>query len=469
MNRRTFIKGAAAALGPIAAGTAYGAQQPNVVLIFADDLGYGDLSSYGSHIKTPHLDAMATEGVQFRQFYSANPVCSPSRASILTGRYGVRCGVPGVLQSKDPGGLAESEVTIAQMLKQVGYKTMCVGKWHLGCPDKYLPTTRGFDEYYGIPYSNDMLPSVLMHNKQVIESPVDLPSLTMRYTDQAVDFIRRSKNSPFFLYLAHAGPHIPLTPSPAFLGKSGLGLYGDVVQELDWSVGKVLAALAENGLDENTLVIFTSDNGPWYQGSPGRLRGRKGETFEGGMRVPFIARYPAQIASGGGSRRPGRRVVDSMATTMDLLPTIAAFTHAPLPGNALDGVDISAVLTGHETEARREVFLYFIGWELQAARLGPYKLHVSRFNAPAYAPYPMIGLHNYPLLRPELYDLESDPEEAFDISLTNPDIVADLLKRVKQMLPTLPIEVQTAWNDTQSLSSKVYPNEPGAYPTPIFP
>jgi arylsulfatase A len=470
MNRRTFIKGAsAAALGTAATGLAYGAQSPNVIVIFADDLGYGDLSSYGSRIKTPNLDQMALEGVQFRQFYSANPVCSPSRASLLTGRYGVRCGVPGVLQAKDPDGLAETEVTIAQMLKRQGYKTMCIGKWHLGVPDKYLPTTRGFDEYYGIPYSNDMLPSVLMHDKNVVETPVNLPSLTERYTQQAVNFIRKSSGSPFFLYLAHSSPHIPLSPSPAFQGKSGLGPYGDVVQEMDWSVGQVMAALVDAGVDDNTLVIFTSDNGPWYQGSPGRLRGRKGETFEGGMREPFIARFPGQIPAGGGSRRGGRRIVDSMATTLDLLPTIAAFTRAALPGNALDGVDISPVLLGTQADVNRDIFLYFSGWELQAARLGSYKLHVSRFNAPAYAPYPMVGLYNYPLLKPELYDLEADPEEAFDISARNPDIVADMLKRLKEKLPTLPAHVQTAWNDTQARSTKVYPNEPGAYPTPIWP
>jgi arylsulfatase len=468
MNRRTFLKGAsAAAMGAATASHSYGAQPPNVVLILADDLGYGDISSYGSRIKTPNLDRLAAEGVQFRQFYSANPVCSPSRASVLTGRYGVRCGVPGVLQAKDPDGLRENEVTIAQMLKRVGYKTMCIGKWHLGRPDKYLPTTRGFDEYFGIPYSNDMLPSVLMRDKDVVESPVDMPFLTQKYTDQAVDFIRRSRNSPFFLYLAHNSPHIPLAASPAFEGKSGMGLYGDVIQEMDWSIGQVMAALTENGLDDNTLVIFTSDNGPWYQGSPGKLRGRKGETFEGGMREPFIARFPGQIPAGGGVRRPGKRVADCMASTLDLLPTIAAFARAPLPSNPLDGVDISPVLLGREAEVKREPFLYFSGWELQAARIGCYKLHVSRFNAPAYAPYPMVGLYNYPLLRPELYDLENDPEEAFDISTRNPEIVADLLKRVTDMLPTLPTEVQTAWSDTRK--RRVYPNEPGAYPTPIWP
>ena len=468
MNRRTFLKGAgAAALGSVAPSITRGAQQPNVVLILADDLGYGDISPYGSRIKTPNLEALAAEGVQFRQFYSANPVCSPSRASVLTGRYGVRCGVPGVLQAKDPDGLAESEVTIAQMLKRAGYRTACVGKWHLGVPDKYHPTTRGFDEFYGLPYSNDMLPSVLLRNKEVVESPVDLPSLTLRYTDEAVDFIRRSRNTPFFLYFAHSSPHIPLKPSPQFQGKSGMGAYGDVVQEMDWSIGQVMAALKENGLDDNTLVLFTSDNGPWYQGSPGQLRGRKGETFEGGMREPFIARFPAQIPAGGGVRRAGKRTTDCMASTLDLLPTIAAFTGAPLPSNKLDGVDISSVLLGREAEVKRDIFLYFSGWELQAARFGCYKLHVSRFNAPAYAPYPMVGLYNYPLLRPELYDLVNDPEEAFDISALNPDVVASILKQVTDMLPTLPTEVQTAWAETRK--RRVYPNEPGAYPTPIWP
>jgi len=452
-------------------GVANAASPPNIVLILVDDLGYGDLSCYGSQIQTPNLDGMAEEGVQFSQFYSANPVCSPSRASVLTGRYGVRCGVPTVFQPTDLGGLAPTETTIAQMLKPAGYNTMCVGKWHLGRPPQYLPTTRGFDEYYGIPYSNDMSPSILMHNTDIIESPVDLTTLTKRYTDQAVNFIRKSSKTPFFLYLPHTFPHIPLAASPDFVGKSGMGLYGDVVQELDWSVGQVLQALQDNGVDQNTLVLFTSDNGPWFQGSPGRLRGRKGDTFEGGMREPLIARFPgripAQTARRGISKTRQARIVDVMASTLDLLPTIAGFAQATLPGNPLDGVDIGPVLTGQASEVDRPLFLYFSNWDLQCARLGPWKLHLSRGNVPAYTAEPKVGFFNLRLLNPELYNLDTDPEEAEDVSAQNPAIVADIQRRVALMLPSLPSQVQTAWRTTQN--TPVYPNEPGAYPAPILP
>jgi arylsulfatase A len=470
MRRRTFIKQAgAAALSPIAQRLRASSQSPNIVLILADDLGYGDLSSYGSQISTPNLDNMARQGVLFRQFYSASPVCSPSRASVLTGRYGVRGGVPTVLVPTDTGGLAATETTIAQMLKPAGYSTMCVGKWHLGRPNNYLPTSRGFDAYYGIPYSNDMTPSILMSNTDIIESPVNLNTLTQRYTAQAVNFIQRSKNSPFFLYLPHTFPHIPLAVSPDFAGKSGMGVYGDVVQELDWSVGQVLQALQDNGVDQNTLVMFTSDNGPWFQGSPGRLRGRKGDTFEGGMREPFIVRFPGTIPTLNVRARRGSpvgRVVDSFATTLDIVPTIAKFTNVPLPGNPMDGVDIGPVLTGQAETVDRPLFLYFNNWDLQCARLGQWKLHMARGNTPAYTPTPQVGYYNLRLINPELYDIDADPEEAEDISAQNPDIVADIQRRVAQMLPGLPSQVQTNWHGTQN--RPVYPNEPGAWPVPIL-
>ncbi len=442
---------------------------PNVVLILVDDMGYGDLSSYGSKISTPNLDNMARDGVRFRQYYSASPVCSPSRASILTGRYGVRAGVPTVLQPTDTGGLADTETTIAQMLKPAGYSTMCIGKWHLGRPNSYLPTSRGFDEYYGIPYSNDMVPSILMHNTEIIESPVNLTTLTKRYTDQAVNFIQKSKASPFFLYMPHTFPHIPLAASPDFLGKSGMGLYGDVVRELDWSVGQVIQALQDNGVDQNTLVMFTSDNGPWYQGSPGRLRGRKGDTFEGGMREPFIVRFPGVIPSANPRGRRASvegRVVDSFVTALDILPTIANITHAPLPKNSMDGVDIGPILTGQAESVDRPLFLYFNNWDLQCARMGQWKLHMSRGNTPAYTPTPKVGYFNLRLINPELYDIDTDPEEAEDVSAQNPDIVAQIQAGVAQLLPGLPSQVQAAWQATQT--QPVVPNEPGAWPVPIL-
>ena len=296
MSKRTFLKTAAGALWGVAAAAQ--SRPPNVVLINADDLGYGDLSCYGSGIRTPNLDRMAEQGVRFTQFYSASPVCSPSRAALMTGRYPTRTGVASVLTPNDTCGLPDSETTIAQSLKQAGYRSMCIGKWHLGSAPQFLPTRRGFDEYLGIPYSNDMTPMKLLQNTEVIEDPVDLTSLATRYTRTAVDFINRSRTSPFFLYLAHHMPHLPLSPSARFRCASGLGLYGDSVMELDWSVGQVLRAIAANRLSGSTLVMFTSDNGPWYQGSSGRLQGRKGQTYEGGVREPFIARLPGRIPAG---------------------------------------------------------------------------------------------------------------------------------------------------------------------------
>ncbi len=255
---------------------------------------------------------MASEGVRFTNCCSADPVCSPSRAALLTGRYPTRVGVPRVLFPNDKEGLDLGETTLADVLKARSYRTMCIGKWHLGRPAPYLPTSRGFDEYFGIPYSNDMTPRVLMHNTDVIEQPAQLDSLTQRYTAQATRFIQASKEAPFFLYMPHTFPHIPLAASVAFRGKSSEGLYGDVVEEIDWSVGEVLGTLKSNGLDDNTLVLFSSDNGPWYQGSPGKLRGRKDTTYEGGVREPFIARWPGHI--------PRDRVCDALCSLMDVFP-----------------------------------------------------------------------------------------------------------------------------------------------------
>jgi len=478
MKRRTFLKNSAgaAALSPIARrqGSADRAQAnsstpPNIVLIVCDDLGYGDLNCYGSQNQTPNLDSLADEGVLFRQFYSGSPVCSPARAAILTGRYGVRTGVNSVLWPTDTGGLATNEVTIAQMLKPVGYQTMCVGKWHLGLPPQYLPTSHGFDQYYGIPYSNDMSPSILMQNTAIIESPVNLNTLTQRYTTQAVNFIKNAADKPFFLYMAHTFPHIPLACSTSFAGKSGMGLYGDVIQEIDGSVGQVLQALTANSVDQNTLVMFTSDHGPWFQGSPGGLRGRKGDTFDGGMRTPFIARFPGRIPSGavsrGNPRMPSIRTVDVMAAALDLLPTIAGFTGAPLPHAPLDGIDIGPLLMGQVPSLIRPPFFYFNNWDLQCARVGPWKLHVSRGNVPAYTATPAVGYYNLRLTNPELYNIDDDPNESQDVSKENPTMVAQIQQAIAQALPSFPVDVQNAWATTQRIP--VNPNEPGSYPTPI--
>ena len=470
LSRRRFVQAAGGALFTAAGVRGQTLKPPNIVLILCDDLGYGDLRTYGSNIATPNLDGMAQEGVHFRQFYSTSSVCSPSRASLMTGRYATRVGVPGVLSPHDTTGLSISEMTIAEVLKPVGYNTMCVGKWHLGSQLQFLPTNRGFDEYYGIPYSNDQSPSILMHNTDIIESPVQLDTLTQRYTQQSVNFIQRSQSTPFFLYLAHTFPHIPLAASSAFKGKSGLGLYGDVVEEIDWSVGQVLHALTDNGVDDNTLVMFTSDNGPWFLGSPGRLRGRKGWSYEGGVRVPFIARFPGRIAAtrflNRAVRIPAGRVSVSVATTMDILPTIAGLCKAPLPGKPLDGVDIWPILAGDQDSVSREAFLYFDGWNLQCARLGEWELHVSRYNDFPWSPDPVVGRYNLPLPNPELYNLELDPDESYNVAADNPGIVADIQARILKLLPAFPPDVMNAWNFTMSQKST---GVDGSLPTRVVP
>ncbi len=449
-NRRGFLKAAAAAAMTVS-GRAQSSRPPNIVFILADDLGYGDLSCYGGSIDTPNLDQMAQEGMRFTHYYSAAPVCSPARATLLTGRYAPRTGCPGVLDSNDPGGLALSETTLARTLQRAGYATMAVGKWHLGTPPPFLPTNRGFNEWYGIPYSNDMWPRPLMHNLDVIEQPAELDNLTQRYTAWATNFIQQSSGSPFFLYMPHTFPHIPLAASAAFQGQSGNGLYGDVVQELDWSVGQVLQSLQDNGVDSNTLVMFSSDNGPWYQGSPGLLRGRKDDTYEGGMRMPFIARWPGMVPSG--------QTCQALASSLDILPTVTKLTGAALPQNPLDGVDISSLLLGQQSAVNRDAFLYFNNVFLQAARYGPWKLHVSRFNAPSYAPMPPGGLQNLPLPAPELYNVVTDPEESYDRAARNPDIVADLQSRMNRLIQTFPTNVVNAWNSTMATAVQSTPTD----------
>lgn len=453
MDRRTFLGSLAAATTTSAA-----ANSPNIVLIYADDLGYGDLGCYGSPIKTPHLDRMAAEGVRFTQFYSANPVCSPSRAALLTGRYPTRVGVPNVLFPQSTTGLAAGETTIAQMLKPSGYRTMCVGKWHLGHLPPFLPDKRGFDGYFGIPYSNDMKPRPLLQQSngktETLEAEATLETLTPRYTEQAVNFINGSKDSPFFLYMPHTYPHIPLAASPKFRGKSPQGIYGDVIAELDWSVGEILSTLKKNNLEKNTLVMFSSDNGPWFQGSPGKLRGRKGSTWEGGVREPFIARMPGRIAKG--------KVVNGIASTMDLLPTIGALTGAKLPNVPLDGINILEMLEGKRQEIDREALLYFDGWNLQCARWKQWKIHVSRYNSFIYSPQPPGGRKNFELSTPELYNVVEDVDESFDVATDNPKIVREIQDRIGRLMGGFPDPVRQAWNETHS--HKAGPHESGRLP-----
>jgi arylsulfatase len=397
---------------------------------------------------------MAREGARFRDFYSASPVCSPARAALLTGRYPTRCGVPGVLPPNCQAGLPPSETTIAGLLKDQGYTSMCIGKWHLGSESRFLPFNRGFDRYFGVPYSNDMTPLPLLRNTEVVEQPANLDTLTQRYTEEALRFITEFQQAPFFLYLAHTMPHIPLGASSAFRGRSAFGAYGDAVEELDWSVGEVLRVISDNALDQRTLVLFTSDNGPWYQGSAGRLRGRKGETYEGGVRAPFLARMPGSIPEGLVYRGP--------ASTLDLLPTVVRLAGAPLPVSPVDGVDIWPLLSGEREAVDRPLFLYFSDWHIQCVRAGPWKLHLARYNSPPWTPLPAAGRVNLPLGKPELYNLDLDPEEAYDVAPSNPQIVAELRAGVESLIPTFPDQVQTAWRDT--INTPVWGVPAGALP-----
>jgi len=454
VSRRAFFNAAGAgALLSASVVRGQSSKQPNFIVICCDDLGYGDLHSYGSMLPTPNLDRMAQEGVQFSRFYAANNVCSPSRAGLLTGNYPTRVGVPAVLWPTDTTGLSLSAPTIAEVLKPAGYATMCTGKWHVGSAAQFMPRNRGFDQYYGIPYSSDMAPSILVQDGTVIETPVQLDTLTQRYTQQSVNFIANNQNNPFFLYLAYNSPHLPLTPSAAFLGKSPMGLYGDAVQEIDWSVGQILQSLKDNGIDNNTMVIFTSDHGPWYQGSPGRLRGRKWSTYEGGVLVPFIARFPGQIPAGNhtlyqrtGSGPNMGRISNAVASAMDILPTIARMAGATAP-KVLDGIDISPILTGQVDNIDRDVILHFNNWDLQCATYGPWKLHISRWNNFAWGPAPVGGQYNLPLV-PELYNVEIDQDESCDVAPGNPGVVAEIMARVQKQLPTFPSDVMNAWNYT---------------------
>ncbi len=431
-----------------------GATPPNIIIILADDLGYGDLGCYGQEeFKTPRLDQMAAEGVRFTQFNAAMPFCAPSRASLLTGRYPSRCGMtrnpaPDESPESDSLALPQTELLLGQLLKKAGYKTAMIGKWHLGHKKpESLPTHRGFDEYLGILYSNDMRPVQLIEGEQVVEDPVVQAKLTQRYTERAVEFIEKSKDHPFFLYLAHAMPHKPLAPSESFYKKSGAGLYGDVIAELDWSTGRILDTLQLLGLDKQTLVIFTSDNGPYFGGSTGGLRGMKATTFEGGYRVPLIARWPGRIPEGGNCNVP--------TIMMDLFTTVMATAGQPLPTDrVIDGQNLLPLM---ENPKKKELIIRYIfgqlNEEIACIRDGHWKLYPIKpkdrkplppdnnwvdKRAPdgvtILAPYEQYNPSSYPGLSngddPEpmmLFDLQNDPGEQCDVAKEHPEVLKRLL------------------------------------------
>jgi arylsulfatase A-like enzyme len=411
---------------------------PNIVLIYADDLGYGDLGCFGaSKIRTPNLDRMAAEGVRFTSFYVAQAVCSASRAALLTGRYSNRVGILGALGPTAKNGLGPREKTLAELLKARGYATAIFGKWHLGHLPQHLPTRHGFDEYYGLPYSNDMWPKhptakfpdlPLIEGEKVIALNPDQTQLTEQYTRHAVSFIERNKDRPFFLYVPHSMPHVPLHASEPFRGKSAQGLYGDVIEELDASVGRILETLKRLGLDEKTLVIFTSDNGPWlsygnHAGSAGRLREGKGTTWEGGVREPFIARWPGQIPAGKTQTEP--------AMTIDLLPTMVKLAGAGLPELPIDGKDIWPLLSCQAgARSPQEAYYFYWGNHLQAVRSGRWKLYFPHSyisldgKAPGHDGQPgKLATLKGGL---ELYDLEKDESETTNVAAEHADVVRRL-------------------------------------------
>jgi arylsulfatase A len=453
VNRRQFLSATTGALCASQSIRA-DASRPNIVLIYADDLGYGDLGCYGSRLRTPNIDRLAAEGARFTSFCSASSVCSPARAGLLTGRYPARVGVPGVYGPDDPGGLPVHEITLAQMLRAHGYRTGHVGKWHLGSRAPHLPNNFGFHFFYGLPYSHDMHPRSLMLNGEVIDQQAAAGQMTQRFTTEAVQFIERNVERPFFLYLPYTAPHVPLTVSPRFRKRSPFGAYGDTMEEFDWGVGEVARTIDEAGLGPNTLFLITSDNGPWYQGRSGSLKGRKGESYEGGFRVPMIARMPGRIPAG--------LVQNGFASALDLLPTIGSLTGAPLPPAKLDGVDITPMLTGEAVQVDRPPFLYFDYYNLQCARIGSHKLHLTRYNTRAWSPVPAAGKMNLPLPRPELYDMDDDPGEAYDLGETQTELVADLRAQVESHLIEFPAHID--WIYRETMARAVEPTDPGALP-----
>ena len=445
-------------------------QRPNFIVIFADDLGYGDLSSYGAKAhKTPHLDRMAQEGIRLTNFYVSMPFCGPSRATLLTGRYPFRTGLvanPSPDVGRNDIGLPPSEITIAEALKPLGYATTAIGKWHLGHTERYLPRKQGFDEYYGILYSNDMRPVQLVQNESVVQYPVLQTELTKDYTQRAIDFIERHRDSPFFLYLPHAMPHKPLAASEDFYTpETPDDLYSDAIRELDWSVGQILDKLRESALDDKTLVFFTSDNGATYGGYNGGLRSSKGSNFDGGLRVPAIARWPGRIPPG--------RVSGAVLASIDIFPTIVAAAGGELPGDrTIDGRDILPLLAGRASESPHEAIFAMGAQELKMIRSSRWKLHV-RAPQPGFpclddpsayvdprrpdgitiiaqfeqadrtqCPGIVTGPAPKPLM---LFDMEADRGEQRDIASEHPDVVARLKAIFDQVDAEVPDEFHSGY------------------------
>ena len=446
MNKITTLVLAIAAALPGCAGISLvsgsSARKPNFIIILADDLGYADVGCFGAEgIQTPNLDRMASEGLRLTDFYVGSSVCSPSRAALLTGCYPQRVGLPLVLEANSEIGLSRDEETIPELLKRAGYVTGMFGKWHLGDRPQFLPTRHGFDEFFGLPYSHDMWPYhptkknffpdlPLLEGERVVGLNPHLSELTTWYTERSVKFIEKHKDEPFFLYLSHNAPHVPLSVSDTFKGKSKRGLYGDVCMELDWSVGEVLSTLMRLGLDDNTFVIFTSDNGPWltygnHAGCAKPLRDGKTNTFDGGQRTPCIVRWPGRIPAG--------HVCREIITAMDILPTLSSLAGAKPPAKPIDGLDVWPVLSGRAgAKSPHEAVFYYNGWQLEAVRSGKWKLVLPH---PYYAVAEpgrdgMPGRQVWENISLSLFDMDADPGETSDVSAAPPEVISRLLEMV---------------------------------------
>jgi arylsulfatase A-like enzyme len=426
------------------------ARNPNVILIFTDDQGYSDVGVFGADdIDTPNLDQMAKEGAKLTHFYAAQAVCSASRAGILTGSYPNRIGIHNAFMPNSKVGLNPNETTLAEMLKEKGYATAIFGKWHLGDAPAFMPNNQGFDEYFGIPYSNDMWPLhpqqgpifdfgplPLYENETVLDTLTDQSDLTTRITERSVDFINRNKNNPFFLYVPHPQPHVPLYVSDKYKGKSKRGLYGDVIMELDWSVGEIINAVEENGLTDDTIIIFTSDNGPWlaygnHSGSALPLREGKGTGWEGGQREPFLIKYPKEIKGG--------VTIDAPVMAIDILPSIAEVTNASLPNKVIDGKSAWSLFTGKTNESPQEAyFFYYRVNELFGVRYGKWKLYFPHryrtMNGQVPGKDGMPGEYKMiDLQQIELYNLETDEGETKNVAAANPKVVVKIQQLARDM------------------------------------
>ena len=431
-------------------GSLWGKKQPNVIIMFMDDMGYADIGPFGAKdYPTPNLDRMAKEGRKFTDFYVTQAVCSASRAGLLTGCYNVRVGIMGALGPKSNIGINPKEVTIAEICQQEGYATACYGKWHLGHHKKFLPMQHGFDEYFGLPYSNDMWPYhpgvlhlpmkerlkrwpnlPLIEGNKIINPAVtgtDQEELTTQYTERTVSFIEKNKDKPFFVYVPHSMVHVPLYVSKKFKGKSGAGLFGDVMMEVDWSVGQIMKALRKHNLEKDTLFVFTSDNGPWlnygdHAGSAAPLREGKGTMFDGGCKEPTLAWWPGTI--------PANSVCKEPAMTIDLLPTIAGLIGAELPNHRIDGVDIWPMFTDDKAKSPQEAYYLYYGKQLQAVREGKWKLHFPHgYRTMAGKPGGTGGIptsYSQAKTGLALFDLVKDVGESKDLSKEHPEVVKRL-------------------------------------------